>query len=66
MLQPHLGLSLRRVHPTTAAFASLTWPSKHDAKSEHYAERRKPSIPGAFSLVDPLQSPTRIREDPKS
>jgi hypothetical protein len=52
------------MHPTTAAFASLTWPSKHDAKSEHYAERRKPSIHAAFSLVDPLKSPTRIREDP--
>jgi hypothetical protein len=45
------------MHPTTAAFASLTLPSKHDAKSEHYAERRQPSIHAAFSLVDPQNHP---------
>ncbi len=53
------------MHPTAAAVASLTWPSKHDAKSEHYLKSWKPSIHAAFSPVDPPKSPTRFREEPE-
>ena len=53
------------MHPTDAAVASLNWPSKHDAKFEHFAKCLKANSHTASSLVYPINLPTRLPEDPK-
>jgi hypothetical protein len=53
------------MHPTVAAVGSLTWPSKHDAKSEPLMKCRGANIHAASSHVYPFNLPTRFREDRK-
>jgi hypothetical protein len=64
---PWVADEIRGTHtrPTAAAFASLNWPFKHDAKFERLAKYRKANIHAAFSHVHPINLPTRFREDPK-
>lgn len=52
------------MHPTAAAFVSMNWPFEHDASSEPPATCPNANIHAASSPIYPVNSPTRLPEDP--
>jgi hypothetical protein len=52
------------MHPRAAAWASLKWPSTHDANSEHTTKWLKATIHARYRPIHAFKLPTRFPDEP--